>query len=164
MREFFENLMINVHSFASGVLASILGYFLPIKDIVHLIIIFFIIDVVFGYLAARKGKKGEKERFSVKIIWNHTMPRLLISIIIILGAYSWDKTFEQDFVATYKLIGWFISGVLLFSIVENGYHITKWGILPRIGEMFKTKIKDKTGININNEENGNSKIETAKDS
>lgn len=135
----------NAYVFLTGCLASILGYFLPIKDIAHLLILFFMLDVLFGYMAARKLRK---ERFSVKIIWNHTMPRMLISLVLIIGAYMWDKTYNQNVVCTYKVIGWFISGVLLYSIAENGYQITRWSVFPKIGNMFKTNVKDKTGLDI----------------
>lgn len=119
-----------------GFFTSILGYFMPVKDVVHLLVILFILDVVFGYWAAKK-LRGEK--FSVKIIWSHTMPRMLISIVLIIGAYMWDHVYNQDFVCTYKIIGWFISGVLLYSIAENGYYITRWGVFKRIGIFFKRK-------------------------
>ena len=135
----------NAYVFFTGCMISMLGYFLPIKDIAHLLILFFMLDVLFGYTAARKLRK---ERFSVKIIWNHTMPRMLISLVLIIGAYMWDKTYNQNVICTYKVVGWFISGVLLYSIAENGYQITKWSVFPKIGNMFKTNVKDKTGIDI----------------
>lgn len=135
----------NAYVFFTGCMISMLGYFLPIKDIAHLLILFFMLDVLFGYMAARKLRK---ERFSVKIIWNHTMPRMLISLVLIIGAYMWDKTYNQNVICTYKVVGWFISGVLLYSIAENGYQITKWSVFPKIGNMFKTNVKDKTGIDI----------------
>lgn len=90
------------YAMLSGLFMSILGYFLPVKDIVHLLILFFILDVFFGFWAA---KKLRKERFSVKIIWSHTIPRMLISIVLILGAYMWDSTYQQDLVSTYKIVG-----------------------------------------------------------
>jgi len=60
----------NAYAMLSGLFMSILGYFLPVKDIVHLLILFFVLDVFFGFWAA---KKLRKERFSVKIIWSHTI-------------------------------------------------------------------------------------------
>jgi hypothetical protein len=134
----------NAYAFISGLFMSVLGYFVPVKDIVHLLILFFILDVIFGFWAARKLRK---ERFSVKIIWGNTIPRMLISIVLITGAYMWDSTYEQDFVSTYKVIGWFISGVLLYSIAENGYHITAWAVFPKLSTIIGDKLKDKTGIN-----------------
>lgn len=143
----------NSYTLMSGFSATILGYFLPVKNIVHLLILFFILDVVFGYWAARKLRN---ERFKVDIIWTKTMPRMLISIVVILGAFMWDTTFGQDLVCTYKLIGWFISGVLLASIAENGYNITKWSVFPKIGGIFRSRVQDTTGMDIsdNKKEDG----------
>lgn len=129
-----------------GTMVSFFGYLIPVKNIVHLLVAFFIADVIFGYWAARKIRN---ERFSVKIIWEHTIPRMLISIVLITGAFMWDKVYEQELVSTYKIIGWFISGVLLYSIAENGYQITKWSIFPKIGSLINDSVKSKTGLDTN---------------
>lgn len=149
-----SGLLKNSYAWLSGLLMTLLGYFLPVRDIVHLLIFFFILDVLFGFWAA---KKLRKERFSVKIIWSHTIPRMLISIVLILGAYMWDSTYQQDFVSTYKVVGWFISGVLLYSIAENGYHITNWVIFPKLANLIGDKLKDKTGIDLKEKEEANAK-------
>lgn len=98
-----------------------------------------------GYLAARK-LRGEK--FSTRIIWRTTMPRMLVSVLLIVIAYMWDDVFKQDVLQTYNLAGWFIAGVLIFSIAKNGYKITNWEVFPLIGNLFQKKIKDQTGVNI----------------
>ena len=134
-----------MYSIIAGFAATILGYFLPIKDIVHLLILFFILDVVFGFWAAHKLRS---ERFSVKIIWSHTMPRMLLSLVLVLGAFMWDSVYSMNFVETHKMVGWFISGVLLYSIAENGYHITKWSVFPKLGGLFRSKVKDQTGMDV----------------
>lgn len=133
----------DMYALISGSIASFIGYLLPVKNIVHLLIAFFLIDVVIGYWAAHKIRN---ERFSVKIIWEHTIPRMLISIILITGAFMWDEVYSQEVISTYKVIGWFISGVLLYSISENGYQITKWSVFPRIGEIINEKVISYTGI------------------
>lgn len=141
----FKFLLNDTYAVLAGTIVSFFGYLIPIKNIVHLLIAFFIADVLFGYWAARKLRK---ERFSVKIIWEHTIPRMLISIILITGAFMWDEVYAQDLVSTYKVIGWFISGVLLYSIAENGYQITKWSIFPRIGGMINDKMKESVGVDL----------------
>jgi hypothetical protein len=151
--EALQQLCSNAYALLAGLFTSIIGYFMPVKDIVNLLLLFFILDVIFGFWAA---KKLRNERFSVKIIWSHTIPRMLISIVLIIGAYMWDKTYNQDIVSTYKVIGWFISGVLLYSIAENGYLVTKWTVFPRLSEFLKSKVKENTGIEVDtkNVENG----------
>ncbi len=114
-----------------------MGYFLPVKDILHLIVIFFILDVIFGYWAA---KRVRGERFSAKIIWQTTIPRMVLSFVLILGAYAWDEIFDQTYISTYKTIGWFIAGILLFSILQNGYLITRWNPLLKLQDILKNKI------------------------
>jgi len=135
-----------VWGFVSGTFMAIIGYFLPVKNIVHLVILFFLLDVIFGYWAARKVRG---ESFSARIIWQTTMPRMIISLVLIMGAYMWDDVFQQEMVCTYKVIGWFICGVLLANIIQNGYRITKWDMFLRLGQYFKIKIKDKINIETN---------------
>lgn len=140
-----HNLLNNFYAVVSGLIVSMIGYFIPVHNIVMLLLVLFMLDVIIGYWSA---KKVRGERFSVKIIWDHTIPRMLISIILILGSFMWDKVYEQNLVSTYKVIGWFISGVLLYSIAENGYRITSWSIFPKIGYLFKSKVKENTGMDI----------------
>jgi len=125
---------------------SFLGYLLPIKDIVTLLIFFFIVDVIFGYW---KSKVINNDKFSVKIIWGHTVPRMLVSIVIIMCSFMWDEVYKLEVVSTYKMIGWFISGVVLCSIVDNCYKITKWSILNKLSDLLTEKVKDKIGLDIN---------------
>ena len=134
-----------VISMLSGFFFMVFGYFIPIREIVHVMVLFFILDVIFGFWAA---KKLRKEKFSVKIIWKHTLPRMAISFVLILSAFMWDSTFDQNVIATYKIIGWFISGVLLFSIAQNGYKITKWAVFPQLLILVGRKVKDSTGLDV----------------
>ncbi len=144
----FRFLINDTYAVLTGTVLSFIGYLIPIKNIVHLLIAFFIADVLFGYWAARKLRK---ERFSVKIIWNHTIPRMLVSIILITGAFMWDEVYAQEIVQTYKVIGWFITGVLLYSIAENGYQITNWSVFAKTGDIIKGKVKDSTGVDLEDE-------------
>jgi phage-related holin len=136
----------NVWHFAAGLATTAIGYFIPVKDIVHLVLFFFLLDIAFGAAAA---KKLRKERFSTKIIWNYTMPRILISLVLILTSYMWDTTFNQEWVSTYKLIGWFICGILLYSIAKNGYKITKWRVFPMMGHAIEHKMEEAAGVELN---------------
>lgn len=89
MNDFFSSLFDTADAFWKfifGIACSILGYFLPIKNLVHLVVLFFILDMVFGYWAARR-LRGEK--FSTKIVWRTTFPRMLISIVLIIMAFLW---------------------------------------------------------------------------
>jgi hypothetical protein len=138
----------NVWAMITGFLATAVGYFLPIKNIVHLVLFFFLLDILFGYWAARKLRR---EKFSTKIIWQYTMPRILLSLIMIISAYMWDTVFKQDIISTYKVLGWFICGILIYSVAKNGYKITHWQMFPLIGKIFEKKIENETGIKLTNE-------------
>lgn len=128
-----------------GTVTAIFGYFLPVKDLVHMVILFFIVDMLIGYWAARR-LRGEK--FSTKIIWKTTVPRLLISLVLIIMAFIWDTTCKQTYFPTYNIISWFISGILIFSIGKNAYSITNWEGFRLLSLLFRKKIKDQTGINV----------------
>ena len=141
-----DNLAILTCKLIGGLVGTVIGYFLPIRDLVHLVILFFVIDMLFGYWAARR-LRGEK--FSTKIVWKTTFPRMLISLVLIIMAYLWDTTFRQQWLPTYNLIGWFISGVLMFSIAKNGFKITNWQGFLNLENMFKKKFSDETGADIN---------------
>jgi len=64
----------------------------------------------------------------------------------------WDTVFGQDYVSSYKFVGWFISGVLLFSIAKNGFQITKWEVFNSLGGIIKKKVEDQTGEKIEGNE------------
>ena len=146
--EWFKQVCANIYALICCLFTTTLGYFLPIKNTIHIVLFFFLIDVVFGYWSARKLKH---ERFSVKIIWNHTIPRMTLSIFLILGTYMWDKTFNQEFVSTSNVIGWFIAGLLLYSIAENGGAITNWSVFGKIKNSLSDKIQGETGIKLKND-------------
>ena len=76
------------------------------------------------------------------------MPRMLIALVLILGSYMWDKTYQQELVSTYKLLGWFLSGLLLYSIAENGYKITHWYGFLNLKTLLKKKFEDESGTEL----------------
>lgn len=127
---------------AAGLLGTVVGYFLPIRDVVHLLILLFITDVFFGYLV---DKRQNNARFKVAVIWNHTIPRMLISIILVIATFMWDLTYKQELVSTYNVVGWFISGVLIFSIAENAFILTKWKTFLKIRNMIRKRTDDEMG-------------------
>ena len=136
-------------SLLSGVLASFFGFFLPIKNILLFLILLFSTDVFFGWLNNRK-KTGKK--FEPKVVWKTTLPRLAISAVLIICSFLWDKFFDQNIVSSYKVIGWFISGILIYSIAENGYQLTGWRPFRKVSEIFKNKIERETNYKVNENE------------
>lgn len=133
-----------------GLLTTFMRYLLPIHNIVQLIVIFFILDVLFGYWAAKVVKQ---QKFSVKLIWQHTVPRMIVSLILIVCTFMWDSVYKVEIIHTYKIVGWFISGVLLASVVDNAYKITKWSAFPQIGKLIDKVTKEKTNLDLNDNDN-----------
>ena len=134
-----------IWKFFVGALFSICGFFEPVKDIVHLLIAFFIIDMLAGFWA---NKVVKQEKFKMSKIWATTFPRMLISLVLIMMTFWWDNVFGQTAIKTYWFIGYFISGVLLANILQNSYRATRWGILLNLAEFIKNIFKDK-GVDIN---------------
>lgn len=133
-----QTIMEDCYHFLFALFFATIGFFIPVKNIVHLMLLLFFLDVIFGYWAARKLRK---EKFKVKVIWSNTIPRAAISIVLVLTTFMWDSVFSQNIVSSYNFVGWFISGILIFSIAKNGYLITKWGVFVTIGDTIKSNLE-----------------------
>ena len=156
---FFEWLWSIIHDITImmfGWVIMVIGYFTPIKDVINVVVFFFVVDMWFGYRAA---KKLRGESFSKTIIFNTTVPRLLYSVVILMLLFIWDTVFEQSYVSSYKLVGWFLTGVLIASILKNIYKITNWEVIPGIGTIIKDTIKKTTAVEVTekHEETDNNK-------
>lgn len=139
-------------SFWETVMATIIsciGYFSPIKNITHMVLLFFFIDIIYGWLRDRKINKA---KFSPRIIWDKTVPRITLTIIILMGSFMLDQNTGQEWVSIYKTLGWFISALLLFSIAKNGYVVTGWNVFRLMRKAVNKKIKDEAGIELEKEE------------
>lgn len=124
---------------------SLLGYLSPIKDIAHMLVFFFILDVIYGWLADRKINKA---KFQPRKVWNKTVPRMTLSIVLLVAAFILDDVTHQHFVSIYHILGWFIASLLVISIARNGYLVTNWSAIKYIEELFKRKVKSQTDIDI----------------
>ena len=150
--DWIRGIFIDRNSFLYGIVITVVGYFLPVKNVVHIMLLFFILDVAVGYWAA---KKLRAEHFNVKIIWGHTMPRITLSFIMIIASFMLDQEYHQELISIHRIVGFFISGVLLISIAKNGYKITKWSIFQNIGTLVNNQLVAKTGETVeqlNNEQ------------
>lgn len=128
---------------------SIVGYLSPIEHIAHVVLLFFFIDVIYGWLADRK-KTGAK--FQPKIVWAKTMPRVLFSIILLVITFLWDEETHQRWIETHLVVGWIINALLLLSILKNGYVVTNWSVIPIIGDALAKKVEKETGSKIMKDE------------
>lgn len=135
--------MSNAYGALSAFFISIIGYFLPIKNMVHLVLLFFLVDMIVGYIAARK-LRGEE--FNGAIVWSKTIPRAGFSVFFILATYMTDQVFGQDYICLYKLVGWFLCSIVLISISKNAYKLTGWMPFKYIGTITKKEVSKKTEI------------------
>lgn len=145
----FSNFGERLYDFFIFALASFVGYFSPMKNVVHMVLIFFLVDVIYGWLAA---KKLRGEPFKPGIVWKKTMPRVLLSLVLLILAYIIDKETGQTWVNTYSILGWGISGLLFLSIAKNGYIVTNWKSIPVLEKWVEDKIEKETGIHIKEED------------
>ena len=132
-----SNTLDNSLAFALSAFISVIGYFSPVGNILLLLLVLFGIDVILGIWAS---KKLRKESFSMKKVFSTAIPRFIISAIIILITYAWDSVYSQDLVCTYKVAGWFISGLLIISITKNGYQITNWSVFKSIEKLVRKQV------------------------
>lgn len=126
-------------------LMSIAGYLSPVKDIAHMLIIFFILDVLWGWLADRKVNNAS---FKPSKVWNKTVPRMVLAIILLVACFMLDERTDQHWVSIYKVVGWFIASLLIISIARNGVTVTNWQPLSAIENIFKNKIEKQTGVKV----------------
>jgi phage-related holin len=128
-----------------GLMSSLLGYLLPIRDPVNLLLIFFVVDAIVGYL---KNRKLHKQPFSKRKIFETTVPRMMAVVMFMILLFALDTEFHQDTVQTYMVVGYFIGGVLLFNVGKNLYEITRWRAFLNIANMVHKNVQDKTGEDI----------------
>ena len=137
IKVFFQD----VYAITVGLFATLFGYFLPIRDLVHLVILFFILEMFLGYLAAKA--KDKMVKFSLTVVYEKTMPRLLISLLIIISSFLWDTVTKQVWVPTYTLLSWFFCGLLLLKMTRHGYIITQWIGFLHASKIIDRKLSDK---------------------
>jgi len=141
MNNFFNTLC----DFVAAVFLTIIGYLVPLKNMAHLVLFFFFMDVVYGYLADRKLNGA---RFKTAIVWAKTVPRIILTIILLIMAFLLDEVSGQQYVQTYKVVGWFICSLLFLSILKNGYIVTQWSAIPLIGKLIAKRIQKETDTDL----------------
>lgn len=115
----------------------------------HILFFFFLLDVIFGYLVARKTR-GEK--WQPKIIWEKTIIKMLVASLMVITAHLLDQIAPSSILTIREFVGWFISGIVLSSVWENFYTLTKWKIVVRLHETLKEKLKFENKEDVEDEE------------
>ena len=142
MEEFF----CNAGGWVLGVFLSIVHYFAPVADTIHVLLVFFIADILFGFLAS---KKLRGESFNPRKVWEKTIPKMLVSFFIIISAHMLDSISPLGFLTIRESVGWILSGLVLHSVWKNAFVVTKWTALRHIGEFLSDSLKDKFKVDVN---------------
>lgn len=102
-----ESIAKMIWEFLYGMIGVAIGYFMPIKDMANFIVLLFILDVIFGYWKARATSgprfNTPQVRFSTAIVWKTTVPRMLLSLLLVILTFHWDHTFNQQAFSTYNI-------------------------------------------------------------
>lgn len=125
-----------------SLIMAVLGYFSPIKGIVHMTLLFFLIDIYYGW---RADVKVNGAGFDPSKIWEKTIPRMTLTGVLLISTYMLDQETGQHWVSSHRMVGWLICTLLIISIARNGYIITKWSAIKSVGELLTNKFSSVTG-------------------
>lgn len=152
MKEFAQWMEMHVWNVFSGLICGMFVYFMPIRNILILMFAFIIFDMITGLAAARK--RGEAIQ-SCKL-WN-TIYKTLISTTLVLLLYSVDREFSlTGIISVHKIMGLFVCGFELWSILENAIQITNNSIFKALKKFMRDKVEEETGVDLNNDEQNES--------
>ena len=141
MQDFF----CNAGGWALGVFLNIVNYFAPISDTIHVLLVFFVGDILFGFLAS---KKLRGESFNPRKAWEKTIPKMLVSFFVIISAHMLDSISPIGFLTIRESVGWILSGLVLHSVWKNAFIVTKWTALRHIGAFLSDSLKDKFKVDV----------------
>lgn len=139
--EAFLEMLTKGYAVLIGIISAVAGYFLPVKDTVHIIFVFFIFDVIFGYLAAKKS--DPLTRFKAKIIWQKTVPKMLVAFLLVITAHMLDFITPAGIITIRESVGWFVAGLVLSSVWQNMMIVTEWVSIKDLIKLLTDKIKVK---------------------
>ena len=123
-----------LNSFWGKLAILFVSYFTPIKEIVHVMLIFLAMDTISGIWASLKG--GDKLQSS-KL--RTTVYKFLWYTVAVMLSLMMEKTFGFSWTRLAALVGGFICSVELVSIFENISKITGDPIFARIVRVIKKK-------------------------
>jgi len=132
------------------------SYFTPISEMIHVMLIFLVLDTISGIWASLK--EGEKLQ-SNKL--RKTVYKFLWYTVAVMLSWMMEKTFSiMDWSNLASIVAGFICFVELKSVFENITRITGDPLFLRIIKIFKKKGKETLGDIIEDDDdkiNGNGK-------
>lgn len=140
------------------ILAFIMAYFAPVSTIIHVMLIFILIDLISGIWADIKQKQLliiKKEQFNPVVrLYLHivfifeciesyklrrTITKAIWYTVAVLMAHMMEKTFSLQFMHLVNFIGCFICLIEVKSVFENITKITNEPIFMKIYKIFAKK-------------------------
>lgn len=112
----------------------IIAYFSPIREVVHVMLIFLFIDTVSGIWASLK----QGERLQSKKL-RKTVYKFLWYTVAVMIAWMMEKTFALGWTNMANIVGGFICFVEIKSIFENITRITDEPVFMKILKLFRKK-------------------------
>lgn len=134
-------LLSHMCNFISAIFFACIGYFSPIKGIIHVMIFAIVVDLASGILAARKRGEGIKSHK----LWR-TIYKLVFALAVVMLTFALDK--EIGFITTHTSVAWLIIGFEIWSILENAGQLTNHPIFQILRKFMEDKVKTSTGINL----------------
>ena len=121
-------------SFFNKVMIVFISYFTPIAGMVHVMLIFLLLDTISGIWASLKsGEKLESNKL------RRSVYKFLWYTIAVMASWMMEKTFKMSWSNLAGIIAGFICFVELKSIFENITKITNEPVFMRILNIFRKK-------------------------
>jgi phage-related holin len=130
----------------SGLIATIAGYFAPIRGMVIVALAAIFLDLVFGIWAATVKREGIQS----KKLWR-TGYKILVTFVIINLMHSIDKEMGIAGISTSRIVALFITGFEVWSILESAAVISDHPVFRLLSKYMQTEVKEKTGVDLSEE-------------
>jgi len=138
MTRMFSDPSFSFADFCGKLAVLLISYFAPVKDIVHVMLIFIAIDFLSGLWAARKrGEKLQSRKF------RKTLTKFLWYTVALILSFMMEKTFNLSWSNLSGIVGGFVCFIELKSIFENITHITGEPVFMKILHLIR-KMGSKT--------------------
>lgn len=131
------------------VVVGMLGFFTDIKTAIVGLLILIAIDTITGFFAAKPEERNAvKLRKVVKKIISYLTAIIVMHVIekLILPSYG-----EQFHLEMARLVSTVISGIEVYSILENLYRLTGLRVFKILTQFTTKKIKEVTDTDISEE-------------
>lgn len=124
------------------------SYFAPIATIIHVMLVFILIDLLSAIWAALKNKEKIESHKMRK-----TVVKMFWYIAAVVMTHMMEVTFNLQFAHLAQITGGFICMVEIKSVFENITKITNEPVFIKIYKLFEKKAKETIDTDINTNKN-----------